>query len=314
MPGTPIPRPDEISLDASDAVDASAIGIFLHVGTVGRYDFVLDEVVTAIETSGALDACAFVEISVVGTGRLDFENADPKYRVVRRSDEVLDFEHPTLTAIHAYCTAHPKDRVLYLNCLGGRHVGAEWAIRSEWRRLLHYLFLAHRERCLEALRTHDVCVVQWSRQPMPHATSNNWWANAAYIASLVEPGRAFDLIRDVDLSRYGSRWNEPTIKRRHSGEFWLGLDPSIRPFTLFDLTKSGFPRSEYRSVPWWNLAGVDWVKIAQRSFGERPLQRFDVELGWRATLLQVQHLYRRVKGKLLRGVFRIKPRPTEHRL
>lgn len=290
-----------------------SVCIFLHVATIGRYIFVLDEVVAAIERSGTIEQCAFVEISVVGTGDLDFRNANPKFRIVRRSDDVLAFEHPTLSAVRDHCIGHPNDRVLYLNCLGGRHVGDEWEIRCQWRRLLHYLFLTQRARCFEALRTHDVCVVQWAERPMPHATSNNWWANAGYIASLMDPKDVFERIRGIDLSRDGSRWNDPAIKRRHSGEFWLGIDPAVKPFTMFDLTNSGFPRSEFRSVPWWNLAGVDWVRIAERFFHERGLELFDVKLYGRATALQAQHFYRRVKGRLLRGLG-VKPAATEHRL
>ena len=72
---------------------------------------------------------------------------DPKLRVERRAEDVTVFEHPTLDSIRAHCLERPDLRVLYLNCLGGRHVGPQWTLRAEWRRLVHLLLVEGAPRC-----------------------------------------------------------------------------------------------------------------------------------------------------------------------
>jgi hypothetical protein len=282
-------------------VDAPPIAVFLHVATMGHYQAVLDEMLYALRDTGLAALCAWIEVGVVGTGTVELPDIGTRVRIGRHSADVADFEHPTLSALRRYCIAHPTARLLYLNCLGGRHIGVEWQIRVEWRKLLRHVLMVRRDLCLDALRRHDLCAVQWVTAPMPHATSNNWWANASHIASLPDPAEAAARTIATDLSAYGGRWIDAEIKRRHSGEFWLGMQPTVRPFSLLDLARTRLPPSELGSVPWWQIPGIDWERVARRQLGERRFDRFDLAILALALRLRASARIAALKRRLRRG-------------
>jgi hypothetical protein len=245
-------------------VAARPIAVFMHVATLGRYQQILDEALDVLSASEMYERVELVSINVVGDGPVVIGSPDPRVILTRRSNDVGAYEHPTLEAIQAYAQAAPRARVLYLNGLGGRYLGADHDNRAEWRRMLYFLFIERFQAALAVLETADVCGVEWVRWPMPHLTSNNWWASAAYLAELPSPSRARDWVIAQDLQRFGAHWQHAAVKARHAGEFWLGMNPNCRAHSLYPLDLSGLPRSQYGVVPWWELRSIPWCALARR--------------------------------------------------
>lgn len=252
------------------------IAIFLHVATIGRYNEVSDEVLHAIRNSPLFGVLNRIVVNVIGEGAFQLPFRDARISVIHRERTVSAFEHPTLQAIRDFCLTSPDAAVLYLNCLGGRHTGRAYRVRAEWRKLLYYLLIERYASCLKTLENADVCGVDWSLLPLPHMTSNNWWANATYIASLPTLQECVQNVDSTDLSRFGPSWLDREAKRRHAAEFWLGMGARPRAVSLFPLERLGLPTSEYDSVPWWGLPGIRWERVARNSFGERVAPHEDL--------------------------------------
>jgi hypothetical protein len=244
------------------------VAVFLHVATMGRYVEVLHDVLAAVYDAGLASRARHVQVTVVGEGAIELEQRYAGAVVQLSAAAVTAYEHPSIEAIRTYSREVPDAAILYLNCLGGRHRGASWTLRAEWRKLLYYLLVQNAARCLTALDQHDVCGVDWSSMPMPHMTSNNWWANASYINTLPSTAETIATVLDTDLSKFGPSWVDIEAKKRHAGEFWIGMNPEVRPKVMLELGQLGFPPCEFGSVAWWGLPGVRWETIARRVYGE----------------------------------------------
>jgi len=105
-----------------------------------------------------------ITLGVVGEGPVQFELPDADVKVHRWSKDVAAFEHPTLRAVQQYARQHPDAAVLYLNCLGGRHVGVGWPTRVLWRSMLLYLLV---ENYTLALQDHNVNGATFLPVPLP---------------------------------------------------------------------------------------------------------------------------------------------------
>src|SRR4051812_48671454 len=93
------------------------IGVFLHVATIGRYNEVSDEVLAALRGSALFQQISYIEVNVLGVGDFTTPFDDPRLTVIRRSSDITDYEHPTLTSLQRFCSGAPNGKVLYLNCL-----------------------------------------------------------------------------------------------------------------------------------------------------------------------------------------------------
>jgi hypothetical protein len=284
----------------TSSTDLAPIAVFLHVATLGQYQRVANEVLEALRTSDLFKRLAQIEVNVVGVDPFSLPYSDPRLSLHRRSEHVEAFEHPTLASMQRYANATPDASMLYLNCLGGRHVGANYTLRAEWRQLLYYLLIDRASDCLNALRTHDICGVDWTVLPFPHMTSNNWWARASHLAQLPSPDQGVARVLASDLSRFGPTWTDPAAKTRHAGEFWLGLREHTRAHSLLPLRTLGLPASSpFESVPWWGLPGVRWASVARRKLGDRPWNAEDIRFALLRLRSQVKHRIKSWMGGVL---------------
>lgn len=234
------------------------------MATIGAYQTILDEAVNALSASRLFPLIDCINIHVVGDGPLQTPANIEKIRVVRASPDVAVFERPTLEAMWAYARDVPTARVLYLNCLGGRYQGQDAANRAEWRRMLYFVLIERHADALAELVRADCCGVEWCEWPLPHLTSNNWWARASHLAALPAPKLAEARLMGLDLRRFGRHWSRAEVKRRHACELWIGMRDGVVARSLFPLSRTGLPRSPYGVVPWWELRRVPWESLARR--------------------------------------------------
>lgn len=82
---------------------------------------------------------------------------------------------------------------------------------QDWRRYMEYFLIYNYKKCIECLKNHDVCGVNWwddGKYP-PHFSGNFWWTKTDYIKKLSKP--------------------VPGSWGRRNAEFWIGTgQPKVK--------------------------------------------------------------------------------------
>jgi len=197
--------------------------VFVHVGVDNfrveaerRYSSILLELLDAMKRGGLYDYAESVSLGVVGIddssraflNQLCSENK--KFSIVYSSPDLYEYEYPTLRALQAKCR-EGRSRVCYMHTKGSVNpLGFNQDYSDAWRRYMMYFIVEHFEKCLEKLKTRDICGVGWQKRP-PHYQGNFWWARWHYIGTLPP----------VEI-----------LKDRQEAEFWIGRNKSARVGSL----------------------------------------------------------------------------------
>ena len=193
--------------------------VFIHVATIGRYLEIFAELMEAVSRSGLLAKAADVVVSCVGEGELPLPDASPLHFF--RRGKLEDFEFPTLDLLQEKSRHESSAAVLYLHVKGASVRSHRMAAADAWRRyMLHFLVDRH-EEALSHLNECDVCGVDWRRSPVPHFSGNFWWARSEYISKL------------PDVQSLSGAASSP-LSPRHNAEFWIGMNPQVRAYSMFD--------------------------------------------------------------------------------
>jgi len=162
-----------------------------HLYTINTWRDVLGEQVQQWETSGLLDATTRVMASIVGPDAaeaavlLDYL-LGAKLHVVHRSADASQFERPILEHARRFSEhEEPLARaVWYMHGKGVSPPHGDNPHVADWRRLMQHFVCDQWRRCLEALRHHDACGVNWHTAPAPHFSGNFWWSTPRYLSTL----------------------------------------------------------------------------------------------------------------------------------
>jgi hypothetical protein len=180
--------------------------VWYHCAVMGNYRDVVREHAAIFS---ALDlhptAC------VVG----DKEGADwvsTIWPVAYHSENLRDYETPTLQKLWEDCRANPTGAVLYCHTKGvgsPQHVG-----KAAWRRLMDRHVIGDYEANLQRLTVADIVGVDWQHNKShPHFSGNFWMARADWIARLDSP---------TDYRAGGGPWIAGNPWDRMHAEMWLG--------------------------------------------------------------------------------------------
>jgi glycosyltransferase involved in cell wall biosynthesis len=207
---------------------------FIHVATHGRWREVVDELLTAIRSSGLYELSQRIFTGIVGPEALPFACDDPKVEIVYRSHRLEDYEFPTLSYLHAHCRAH-HCLVYYVHTKG---VVRDSPSTADWRRYMQYFVIERHQDCMRTLESFDVCGVNWLEAPWPHFSGNFWWARSSYVATLPPPGTLPTII---------AGWDQV---HRHQCERWIGCGTDgVRAASLhqtrLDHYVARYPREAY---------------------------------------------------------------------
>lgn len=146
-------------------------------------------------------------ICLVGKGSIEIVNKD--IHLIKLSDNLDNFELPTLDFLQKFCADHPEYNILYMHTKGvGKALNP--CIEDQIEYMLHFLVKGWK-RCVDTLKKHDVCGVDLRGKPTLHYSGNFWWSKSSYIISLPPP------IEFSDLSVYPNLLNS----QRHNQEFWV---------------------------------------------------------------------------------------------
>lgn len=128
------------------------------------------------------------------------------------SDDLAQYETPTLQMLWNWCHKNPSGSVLYAHSKGVSAPNDR--NKPAWRRLMAYYVIRRWRENLHRLATVDVIGVNWQHSPShPHFSGNFWMARADWIRSLPTP---WDHLAAGGPSIAGHPW------RRMHCEMWLG--------------------------------------------------------------------------------------------
>lgn len=181
------------------------IHVFIHAALLDDWRVVMQELLSAVHTSGLFAAATSVRVGVVGKGHIEF--AEPSPQQLFHYNSHRRYEYPTLQALRTRCIELPNAAVLYLHTKGVTRRGKEKM--AAWRNYMLHFLVEQFPQCLELLQEHDVVGVDWKPDHRLFA-GNFWWARAAYVQHLGVP---------QDGSRwFAEKWigtGEPRVCCRH---------------------------------------------------------------------------------------------------
>ena len=222
-----------------------SLDIFIHAAILPQCGERLLQYLDYITSSGLFEQVQHVFICFVGTYYPNilswpvFQKYNYKFkiRLVSVSENLQDYELPTLQYMYEYCLLHPECKVLYLHT---KNVGKEinLCIEDQVAYMLYFLVNKWRE-CVDKLENgYDTCGVDLRDNPVLHYSGNFWWSTAKHIITdLPEPNEYNSL----------ERYPNPLNSLRHNQEFWICSNTAnIKPCSLWDCGINCYERHLHR--------------------------------------------------------------------
>lgn len=111
-------------------------------------------------------------------------------------------ELDTLNQLYNFSKTNTDYKILYIHTKGA--VNRNENVDS-WRKYMCRYLINNYKECLLSLHDHDVCGVDFRKEPQSHFSGNFWWANCQYLNKLEEPEKTYS-----------------SLTPRHRSEFWIG--------------------------------------------------------------------------------------------
>lgn len=202
---------------------------FIHIATIGNYQYVIDEIISYIPRNSFTRIIA----NIAGDGPVSL----PDYvDVIPSRSPLSEFEFSTLDLIIAYCLENRNSNILYLHTKGvstSKNICIE-----EWRQYMLYANLkniALRERILSE---YSACGVDLVPEPTLHFSGNFWWATAEHINTLKHPKNV-----------------EGYLSERHKCEFWICSNPHGKYISIhnsninvYERHLIRYPKEKYQAI------------------------------------------------------------------
>jgi hypothetical protein len=155
--------------------------IYFHVGTIGKYQEIFDEIYFEIKESGLLNEVESLTIGIVGSGKLKIEEND-KIKVYTNPNLELG-EFFTLDLLKKFSdTTIENYKILYLHTKGV--TAPNNPCIEDWRQYMTYFNVIQHQKCFDVLDEYDCCGVDLVSEPALHYSGTFWWANSSYIKKL----------------------------------------------------------------------------------------------------------------------------------
>ncbi len=178
---------------ASFAVRRARLDVFgfYHLCTINTWREVLSDQLRHLDESGLVGASRRVFASVVGPAVQEGaaaigEALGARLEIIHTSESPVCHERPILEYARRFCEHdQPLARAIwYLHAKGVSSAHFRNPNVTDWRRLMEYHVVQRWRDCVDVLRAHDACGVNWHDEPTPHFSGNFWWATPRYVASL----------------------------------------------------------------------------------------------------------------------------------
>jgi len=213
--------------------------IFIHAAILDKCKERILQYLDIIKES---ELHSVIYLCFVGSDKIPINETDiSKYnqsnqiKIIKVSNNLTDYELPTLHFLYQFCNENPTYNVLYLHT---KNVGKEInvCIEDQIEYMLYFL-VTKWKMCLDALDSYDACGVDLRVQPTLHYSGNFWWSRATNIVSLPSP------IEFNNLNKYPN----PLNSIRHNQEFWICYNNRNKKyFSMWDCKINVYERHIHR--------------------------------------------------------------------
>jgi hypothetical protein len=216
--------------------------IFIHAAILNKCKERVLQYLDIIKNSKLNNNVTFIYICFIGSEKIPLSDIDiteynqnNQIKMIKLSDNLSDYELPTLNFLYTFCLQNSNYNVLYLHT---KNVGKETNICIEDQiEYMLYFLISKWEICIKTLVTHDACGVDLRKEPTLHYSGNFWWSRADNIISLPSP------IEFNNINKYPN----PLNSLRHNQEFWICYNKNNKNYiSLWDCKISVYERHLYR--------------------------------------------------------------------
>lgn len=174
---------------------------FIHIGIMNNYKEILIDQLKSIKryglekatknvylgSSGHISAEQKIEIEKLVSSILTHTNVN--YEV--KNMKLEDGENETIKFLHKKSQELPDSKFWYIHTKGASKTpGSDIAKMSRsWRKYMEYFVIQKWMNCVEELKIHDVCGIEWYNHPQLKwiFAGNFWWANTNYLQRIKNP-------------------------------------------------------------------------------------------------------------------------------
>jgi hypothetical protein len=175
--------------------EPGSIYVFYHIYCNKNTEAVVKDQAMRIIISGLYKKVKAVKCFIAGDAAIIevvatlLQNMGSKFEIAEKGPGDITYERFTLLKIKKYI--QPEDKFLYIHSKGVKDI-AEFSGKPApleniywWRTYMEYFLLGEHEKCLDALKTHDVVGVNYSTSKIgPHFSGNFWWSTGSYYMKL----------------------------------------------------------------------------------------------------------------------------------
>jgi hypothetical protein len=216
--------------------------IFIHAAILDKCKERIIQYLNIIQTSNLINYVNAIFICFIGDNDIPIKendiveyNHNNNIKIIKLSNNLSDYELPTLNFLYNFSLENPTYNILYLHT---KNVGKEinLCIEDQIEYMLYFL-VTKWENCVEKLINYGACGVDLRVQPTLHFSGNFWWSRADNIISLPSP------IEFNNLKKYPN----PLNSIRHNQEFWICYNKQNKKYiSLWDCKISVYERHLHR--------------------------------------------------------------------
>jgi len=214
--------------------------IFIHAAILDKCSDRLIQYFNIIEQSHIAETLTNIFICFVGNIIPISEKILSKYTFREKiilqysSNNLADYELPTLQLVYEYSKINPNHNILYLHT---KNVGKEInpCIEDQIEYMLYFNIIKWKD-CIDKLQSSWTCGVDLRNEPTLHYSGNFWWAKAEYISTLPSPYEFNNL----------KIYPNPLNSLRHNQEFWICYNKLSKHISLWDCGINCYERHLHR--------------------------------------------------------------------
>jgi len=161
---------------------------FIHIGVMNDWQQILQNEMEAIHASGL-----FQETNTIFVGISGEKVSIPRGTKLAVHNPTLKAgENETIKFLHSMSKVLKNAKFWYIHTKGARwQAGTGEAKNSEsWRKYMQFFIIDNWRDCTQALETHDVCGVEWTKSGWNNTyifSGNFWWATSSYLSKIDKP-------------------------------------------------------------------------------------------------------------------------------
>ena len=169
------------------ADETAGIDIVYHIATLNNWEDIVREQLATVAKSGLGQACDSLTVTVVGE---EIERVYPlfaslsfldKVHIVHSGADLHLYEFPGIEMVQQIAQSKPNTHILYFHIKGVTRYGSRQERPVQlWRRYMEYFTVERWRACIDALKSADICGVEWLQHRSIFA-GNFWWARASYL-------------------------------------------------------------------------------------------------------------------------------------